>query len=118
VLAVSQWDHFVLENRAIIQSNLLIRAINLARVSAIKEGAVVSLCGSSDLKTCNGNWSNSYLLIIERSKNIIRVFENINGDTLTWKGFGSEDKLQLLPSGMTRFNNGTFYYCPKSKQKK
>jgi type IV fimbrial biogenesis protein FimT len=44
-------------------ANDLIGSINLARSEAIKGGAAVTLCASSDGQTCGGDWSEGWVVL-------------------------------------------------------
>jgi type IV fimbrial biogenesis protein FimT len=89
----------------------LLRAINLAHIEAITKNELVTICQSSDQKTCFGHWSDGYIVIVNRK--VIYAFLNPeNQGQLYWRAFpNNQAQLDYLPSGTLRAENGTFWYC-------
>ena len=103
-------------NAEIIQ---LYRTIQLARSEAIKHNEIMCLCGSSNQKSCDGDWSAGYILFVDKDANgvvgasemIVQSIHRIaKGGQLSWKGFPNRNYLQFLPLGITNNQNGTFTY--------
>ena len=52
--------------------------------------------------------------ILNNDDRLIMQFEKFpEGDTIFWRAFQNRQYLQMTPFGYTRFQNGTFTYCPK-----
>lgn len=66
-LGVPNFRNIILNNRAATQSNELVTAMNLARSEAVKRGARVSLCPSTDQATCTGgtDWANGWIVFLD-----------------------------------------------------
>ncbi len=89
----------------------LLRAINLAQIKAITKSKLVTLCQSSDQKTCSGHWKDGYIVLTDNK--VIYAFLNPeNQGQLYWRAFpNNQAQLDYLPSGMLKAENGTFWYC-------
>ncbi len=94
-------------------SESLLSAINFARNEAIVRSGTVTLCHSEDQKTCHGDWSAGYLVLMKNQ--VLFSFQNKkNQDVLHWRAFPYYlDHLEFLASGKPNFQNGTFWYCPE-----
>lgn len=121
VIGVPFLRETLLQQRATAQMQQLVLAINTARSEAMTRADVITLCRSRDFLSCNGTWSDGYILFIDEKANgqvsheamILRVFQPLHAsDKLSWSAFGSNNYLQMSPNGFTRSQNGTFYYCP------
>lgn len=87
------------------------RAIDLTRSEAIMRNETVTLCGSSNKNTCTGSWDAGYI-ILANTKPIYIFYATPNQGQLHWRAFPSnQPELQYLPSGMSKTENGTFWYC-------
>jgi len=93
------------------------RAIDLTRSEAIMRGETVTLCGSSNKNTCTGSWDTGYI-IVANAKPIYIFYDIPNQGQLHWRAFPShQPELQYLPSGMSKTENGTFWYCLPTEKK-
>lgn len=125
-LAIPSYKNLVEKNRARVQVNQLISAINLARSEAIRRHQVVTLCKSEEGKSCSGEWSQGWIIFVDRQASgqvnagdeILRVFAAVpKGSFLEWIAQRSNDYLQMDPSGATHGQAGTFYYYPNTDDK-
>jgi type IV fimbrial biogenesis protein FimT len=95
-LAVPAFRDIILNNRAAVQSNELVTTMNVARSEAVRRGARVSVCASSDQSSCTGgtNWAVGWIVFVDGAANDlappvvdgepIRVWDPITGGaTLT-----------------------------------
>jgi type IV fimbrial biogenesis protein FimT len=66
-LGVPSFQNVIQNNRAATQSNDLVTALGLARSEAVKRGANVRLCPSTNQATCTGgnNWANGWIALVE-----------------------------------------------------
>ena len=90
----------------------LTRAIAKARLEAIQRGEKIIFCKSRDLRNCNGEWRDGQIILNE-SGALLNTFDGLSaGMSLTWKSnFGWNDRLELMPSGFTNGQLGSFYVC-------
>jgi len=114
-------------HRATYEINRLLGAVEFARSSALDLGQVVTLCPSEDGETCSQDWSRGYLIFVDRErkgkikdgKDRLQIFEALpKGASLEWRAFPTDRYVQFAPSGFTREQNGTFYYCPDQSDDK
>lgn len=70
---------FIDNSRATTHANDLVTALNLARNEAIRRGATVSVCSSTDGATCDGdsNWSTGWIVI--SGGDVLRVWPERSG---------------------------------------
>jgi len=106
------------------QARGVLNAINYGRSQAIKQGKSVFICPSKNGSTCDRSWSTS--MLVYQSSNDDKNFDA--GDTLLyrfdltdsgpkikWGSFRKKHYLELLPTGMTNYQNGTYTVCAESK---
>ena len=115
-------SNILLRNRISGQLNQIIRAIHMARESAIFRNQVVTLCPTNNGNYCHGDWHEGMLLFIDTNEDRhlaeteerIYHFQPLNkGDKLHWRAFRRKAYLLMHPTGVTAYQNGTFTYCPK-----
>jgi len=121
-LAAPPLNKFLIKNRVSANVSVLGRVITVARTSALYLNQVVTLCRSNNQKKCQGKWQNGIILFTDDNKDRIvnnndRILVTIDsfpeGDTIFWRAFQNKQYLQMTPRGYTRYQNGTFTYCPK-----
>ena len=121
-LAAPPLNELLIKNRVSAQISILGRVITVARTSAIYLNQVVTLCRSDNQKKCQGKWQDGLILFTDTNKDRInnnndRILVTINpfpkGDRIFWRAFQNKQYLQMTPRGYTRYQNGTFTYCPK-----
>lgn len=115
-VGVPAMQHLTTRNRVNTYVNQLVTAINFARSEAIKRGQPVIFCGSGNLKNCDGQWQKGQIILM--NNHIARVFQALPaGDQLSWSSsLGKDTALEMLPTGFTNGQNGSFIYCPHDKQ--
>ena len=111
---------FITKNQVASQVNRLVGVINIARSYAITRKVVMTLCPSANGLSCSKNWSQGQILFTDKNHNrikdnddqIIKVLPKLpDNHLLTWKVFQNKKYLQYSPTGITRYQNGTFRYC-------
>jgi len=121
-LAAPSLNELLIQNRVSAQISILGRAITLARTTAIFSNTVITLCRSKNHQNCNGKWRDGIILFSDKNKdhqvtNGDEVLATVNafptGDKIFWRAFQNRQYLQMNPRGFTRYQNGTFTYCPK-----
>ncbi|HZD53197.1 MAG TPA: GspH/FimT family pseudopilin [Woeseiaceae bacterium] len=89
---------FIANSRATTHTNDVVTALNLARSEAVRRGAAVTVCSSSDAATCNGgnDWSDGW---IARSAagDVLRVWPARSGGAGVVSG--NVDRVQFGPRG-------------------
>lgn len=104
----------------------LYRAIRLARFTAMHHNEIVTLCPSLDYKNCGGCFEDGYIIFVDQQGDgqvdshdqIIKAFQKSNAlGKFYWRNFPSRNYLQFTPLGFTNNQNGTFFFCPKDKDK-
>ncbi|MBK6757086.1 MAG: GspH/FimT family pseudopilin [Moraxellaceae bacterium] len=94
-----------------------------ARSRAINSRRSLTLCGSSDSKICDNNWTIGVLLFEDGNRNAIIDEADyiisykplaLKNATLKWQGF-SGSKIIFERMGITSASNGTFTYCELDK---
>ena len=109
------------------QADVVIRkvskAIQLARMSAIRTGKLVTLCRSNSGVECGGQWRDGIIVFSDRNgdrkinqDDVLQqfiTFPGING-SLKWRAFQNRQYLQITNQGFTRYQNGNFTYCPNN----
>lgn len=123
-LAIPAWQQFIAPQQGTVVMQQLLNNINLARSEAIKRGVVITLCGSTDHKTCSGDWQQGQILFIDsaakaqvqQADSILAVTDLVHhAGLLSWHASRSNDYLQFEPSGNTLGQAGTFIYCPSNR---
>ncbi len=119
-IAIPSLHYMVLRARANRDVQQLYSALSYARLAAVKEQQVVTLCHSRDQRHCSGHWSDGYILFIDHNRNhlvdkedhLLRTYGPIASQAnLSYTGFPAKDYLQILPAGYNKQQNGTFRYC-------
>lgn len=64
-IAVPSFNTMIQNNRSLALGEELASALNYARTEAVKRGARVSLCGSSDGSACDGGWTNNWIVVVD-----------------------------------------------------
>jgi len=110
-LMLPNWGSFIAKNKVDTQVNQIIRVIHFARSEAIQRSKNITLCGSSRLSECDGQWSKG-MLVFYKDKNqfhLIRDFIPVTSDIeITWRGLSGEELLRVTPFGVFIVENGRF----------
>ena len=56
------WHHFIRRHQIDRGMNQLIQMIQLTRFEAMTRAELIRLCGSGDLKTCDGDWQHGMIV--------------------------------------------------------
>lgn len=121
-LSAPSFSELLIRNRVSTQLSIISKAVTLARSSSIYKNTVVTLCRSRNYQRCDGAWSEGYMLFTDANKDrsineddqiILKVDDIPEGDKIYWRAFQNRQYLQMNPEGYTRYQNGTFTYCPK-----
>lgn len=112
LIAVPSGSHLIAENHTQTQINQLISLIDYARTEAISRNENIILCKTTDYHSCNGNWRDGQM-VQTKDNQLLRTEAALPaGDRLIWNSSGgTDDYLELVPTGYTNGQRGTFYYC-------
>lgn len=115
-IAIMPLFTIIAKNKAVAGSNQIIAALQLTRSEAITRNQQVIFCKSKDYKTCGGDWSDGQIIVTNNNE-LIRVLYSQADSWLSWKSsLGKDDAVTYLPTGTTKGQQGTFYYCPKQNK--
>ncbi|MEQ8857697.1 MAG: GspH/FimT family protein [Pseudomonadales bacterium] len=106
--------------------NQLLGAIASARSLAISSGRVVTLCpGLSSGCLGRNQWHRGFVLFIDEDADgrldpadrvVTALPELAPGERIYWRSFRNRSYLQFHPRGFTRWQNGSFLYCPPGSE--
>ncbi len=116
----------IAQQRASAASNAIVGAVNLARASAIVHAVTVTMC-PRDGEQCGNrdHWNRGALIYADHNANgrrdtgdalfgVMPALER--GAQLSWRAFRNRSYLQFRARGYTAWQNGTFQYCPASRE--
>jgi type IV fimbrial biogenesis protein FimT len=107
-VAVPNFQMFVVRNRMAAQANELVGALSLARSEAVKQGAQVNVCASSDGATCTGGWAQGW--VVRDASGPIRVQPALAGASSL---SGTVTTITYTPNGRTTLAAATsLTLCP------
>ena len=119
-------------HRATAAANAIVGAVNLARASAILHAITVTFCPREALTGVEAarcgkrkHWSQGGLIYADRNHNgkreqgeaLFGVMPALEDRaSLYWRAFRNRSYLQFSAKGYTQWQNGTFQYCPASRE--
>jgi type IV fimbrial biogenesis protein FimT len=124
-IGLPAFSNLIAANRSIVCRDMLLGAINFARFEAISRTSTITLCPKLKSNLCGKSWSTGILIFIDKDQNgkisqedeVIREIQVLTTEeSLTWNSFGSNNYLRYTSLGNTLNQNGTFIYCPSSKE--
>lgn len=111
--------------RANQASSQILHSVQLARSLAVSHGHPAILCPSDDEVNCANRWNQRALLFLDSNGNATRDSDEpiqhilrIDAGQLNWRAFGGRTALTFNRDGTTAHQNGRFYYCPPSAERK
>jgi len=122
-MALPGWSDLVQQKRGDLLIRRLNQAIELARISAVSYGEIVTLCRSRDGQACRGPWAEGVMVfrdpdadrrLADDQQAIAYLDFGDSHGQLYWRAFGNRQYLQFTALGFTRNQNGSFTYCPDS----
>ncbi|NCS66623.1 MAG: hypothetical protein COS39_04810 [Hydrogenophilales bacterium CG03_land_8_20_14_0_80_62_28] len=117
VIAVPSFSVFLMNNRMATQANDLISALNLARSEAVRRGATVTVCASSNQATCIGGWAQGWV-VRDPAGAVIRVQQALSGGSTLVGGANVATTVAYTTMGNTTIPVGsaiaqtTLTLCP------
>lgn len=100
------------------ETTSLMEGFTLARHFAVNAKSYVTVCGSSDGSSCDGNWETGLFAYSHQGNNAgysndtdtPSLFYKTNNDTFTT--IGNIKKFTFRPSGLLKGKSGSLLYCP------
>lgn len=85
-VAVPSFQSFLGNSRIASQANEMMAALSYARSEAVKRGASITVCASSNFSTCTGTWTQGWV-IRDAAGTVLRMQQGMSGSsTLTGAG--------------------------------
>lgn len=124
-LAAPSLQQLVINNRIVSDTNLLIGDLALARGEALKRGARVTVCTSSDGATCTGgtDWSAGRLVFVDEgvagtvdgndgdAAHVLRVISALNNNNMNeTTGFSTPGYVSFFSTGFSS-SGGALTVC-------
>ncbi len=117
--ALPSYQLFLVRTREELLGDKLVKIFGLARDEAILQHKSMIMCGSDDQTTCSSNWSAGQIIFsAENQKKILYRFPLSQKEgVLFWRSSLHRQYVQFLETGLTDFQNGTFWFCDNASQK-
>lgn len=118
-IAIPSYQTFVINGRMVSQANDLITALNMARSEAVKRGANVTICASSDSATCTVGWQAGWI-VSDAAGTPLRVQQALGGSSVLTGGADVASTITFNSNGRTTIPaaatvaSTTFTLCPPS----
>lgn len=120
-VAAPSFQRTIQSNRMAGQANSLLSALNFARSEAVKLGAKISICSSSNQTSCSssGSWESGWIIFrdtdgdlsVDSGEVILRLHEALSGgNTLRTFGFSASSGVKFDERGMVA-SSGTLVLC-------
>jgi len=120
-VGVPSFQNLVSDNRLSTQANRLVSSLQLARTEALKLGAPVSICRTTDGASCAGvgtTWETGWLVFVDTNANgdvdgerIILANSTLSGGNTLRAAAPFNDFVNYQPNGLQSAANGTFRIC-------
>lgn len=110
-IAAPSFNTMIQNNRMTTRANDLVTALNLARSEAIRRGANITVCASSDATTCTGTWGQGWVIL--EGANVLRVFPALAG-TITLAETSTAASVVYQARGMVSAAR-TFNVCDSAR---
>ena len=118
-VAIPNFQTFVLNSRMASQANDMIASLSSARSEAVKRGANVTVCASSDGDTCTGGtWTQGW--IVRDAAGVIQVQRALSGGSTLFGGTDVASTITFTSNGRTTIAaaatvaSTTLTLCPSS----
>lgn len=128
-LALPAFDELIARERATAALNRMLGLVQQARAAAVQENRALVLCASDSTLAeapCAGrdDWHLGTLLFADRNRDgrfapgerAVRRDSGWSGQArIRWRSFRNRSYLRFRPNGMTDWQNGSFTWCPASR---
>ncbi len=107
-IAAPSMGDLVRDNRASSQTNQLVTTLNLARSEAVKRGAIVTVCRSTDSQSCDedADWSTGWIVFQDANQapGGAPVLGSADDVLRAWGSLGESTILRRMNNQPVRFN--------------
>lgn len=120
--ALPSLHELVARERGTAAVNQLLGALATARTQAIMQRQVMTACpGRGSVCLGRNQWHEGILIFADRNTNgqlesgeqLVTALPPLrDGERIYWRSFRNRSYLQFHPRGYTRWQNGSFLYCP------
>lgn len=123
-MAAGMWSSLQLRMEARAAMTMVASSLSNARNTAISRQIPVAVCGSRNASKCDSLWQDGVLVFLDvaglgkpsSDKDILGFYRiETRNAHIQWKGFGSTSSLRFDRLGRASASNGSFTYCPGSK---
>lgn len=114
-IAVPTYTNMLINNRMASKTNEFVASLHYTRSEAVKRGANVRACASSDGVTCatTGDWDQGWIVFVEAASTVLNVYPPLrDGDTLVKSGLQTR-AIRFDGNGMSAGFNGTVTLCDR-----
>lgn len=116
-VAVPGFFQTIRSNRAAANANELVTALSIARSEAVRRGARITLCPTTDGSGCNGTWTQRWMLFADTAAtdtaapgfaaaNVIREWSAPGGDAVIATQPAGAAWIRFLPRGQAISDKG------------
>lgn len=119
------WSELQMRMAARTTVTAITNSLSFARTHAMTRQRDITVCGSSTASTCDNNWQAGILVLLDADgdgqpgepEDILGFYQTgASGAQISWRGFGSGNKLIFNRRGQTSISNGSFTYCPGTRE--
>ncbi|MEZ5558249.1 MAG: GspH/FimT family pseudopilin [Pseudomonadales bacterium] len=121
-VALPAFEALPLRQRSTAAVNAIVAAVHAARTAAVLANQTVTLCPAAAGR-CLGRdqWHQGAMLFHDGNRNgqrdggelvVSELAPLTDSGRIYWRAFRSRSYLQFRPQGFTRWQNGSFVYCP------
>ena len=122
---VPAFQQLIQQHHTTARVNALLGVIRFARETAVTQRRWIALCPAAGGACANTTaWHQGILVFADLNRDgtrdsrepvLARMATLDEGETLTWRSFRNRRFLQFRQAGYTNFQNGSFHYCPASR---
>ncbi len=118
-LGLPALQNMVTRNRRITNLDALVNAVDTARSFAVSDGVSTTLCGSATGTSCDGQWSQGWIVVENRSGStgsvstgdpVVKRYPALQGHFTVSAHLGGTGYLAYQPSGLSN-TGGYFTVC-------
>lgn len=118
-LGLPALQNMVASNRRVTNLDAIVNAVQTARSFAVSDGVPTTLCGSSTGNSCDGNWSQGWIVVENRSGStgtvgsgdpVVKRYPALQGHFTVSAHLGGIGYLAYQPSGLSN-TGGYFTLC-------
>ena len=98
-IAVPNFNTMIANNRTLSLGEDMATALSFARTEAVKRGARVSLCGSTDGTACDGSFANSWLVVVDSATSDDAAAVTVDTVLRQWQAPGANEAVAVTQGG-------------------